>query len=78
MTREEYGKTPARKLIGRKVRTKVPLSNQLATIPAGTLWTIWAKHAGFSLRSDACDSCGVSVSITKVQPQQVELLEGEN
>ena len=74
MTREEYGKMPAREMIGRKVRSKQELRNGWATIAAGTIWTIKSKQAGLGLVSDPCGTCGISVSITKVQPQLVELI----
>jgi len=65
---------PAREMIGRKVRAKQELRSGWAAIPAGTILTIRSKQGGLGLVSDPCSTCGVSLSITKVQPQYVELL----
>jgi hypothetical protein len=65
-------------LRGRRVRTRFDMSNGNTKIPAGTVLRVantW--RSGVSLESPACSSCGVSVYITKIHRDEVELVPEE-
>lgn len=68
-----YNHTPARDLIGQKVRSLLPLSTRVGALPAGTVFTITGKMAGLSLWSEPCLHCGVRLRIIKVSPMDVEI-----
>ena len=74
MLMSEYRRLTLETLRGRKVRSKKPLANSLAAMPAGTVYTIVGKLAGLALRSDPCVHCGLALNIRKVNPEKVELL----
>jgi hypothetical protein len=69
-----YKKYPEKKWIGRRVRSTCALKNGLNHSPTGTIFTIVGKQAGFSLQTEPCEKCGVSVYIKKVPPEDLELL----
>lgn len=75
MDRKLYERTTEKELVGRKVRSCVPLSNSMYKIPAGTIFTIERKRVGLALISDPCPHCGVRVSITHVPPGNVDFVE---
>lgn len=72
MDRKIYEKTTEKELIGRKVVSLIPLRNGMMILPAGTIWTIHRKQAGFRLLSNPCPHCGIKAWITKVQPRDVD------
>ena len=74
MNNKEYQNMSEKELAGRKVRSLVTLRNGMGLIRAGTILEIRGKHAGLSLQSEPCPRCGLRASITKVPPQDVELL----
>lgn len=69
-----YDRLTEDELVGRKVKTLEPMANGKMEIPAGTVCTITRKWGGFNLKAEPCESCGVSVYITRVSPEQVEFL----
>lgn len=75
ISRKEYEKRTKEKWIGVKVRSRVPLANRLAKMPAGTLFTIKYKGGGFTLETEPCPTCGVRFYISKVQPGDVSIVE---
>ncbi len=77
MNWKTYKKTLERDLVGRLVRTLKPMKNGFVNIPSGTLCTITRKWSGLKLETQACLHCGVSVYITKVDPNKVVLLSEE-
>ena len=74
MTWGQYRRTTLNQLKGRKVRVNRELRNGMMVIPEGAIATIDDKHGGFSLTSDPCPHCGVRISISKVPPQDIDLL----
>jgi len=74
MDRKTYEKTTAKEFIGRKVKSLVALTSGRYKFPAGTIFAISDKYNGFDLWSDPCPHCGVSASINKVPPRNVELI----
>ena len=58
-----------------KVETIVPLRNGYMEIPVGTVCSITDKHGGFTLKTDACPTCGIHVFIRKVTPAHVRIIE---
>lgn len=75
ITKSEYNKHNNVYWTGRKVTTLVDLENSLIKIKAGSILTIADKRSGFTLESEKCPSCSVSVFIRKVLPQKLKLLD---
>lgn len=65
--KEEYWKT-------KRVKTKCTLRNSLIKIAPGTICRISRKRGGFTLVTDPCSCCGVSIIIAKVHPENVEIV----
>ena len=57
----------------KKVETFVSMRNGMIEIPVGTICSITDKRGGFTLKTDACPSCGVRIFIRKVNPTNVEV-----
>jgi hypothetical protein len=49
-----------------RVQSIVPLANSLGELPAGTKWTVEEAFHGLSLKSDACECCGIQVRMRHV------------
>ncbi len=60
---------------GRKVRLRQDISNSWCILQAGTVLTINGKHNGFQLVSDPCPYCAVRVQVSRVFPNDVEVVE---
>ena len=60
--------------MGKKVKTLVRMENGWCEIAEGTICKITRKYKGFSLKSDACEKCGVRVSISRVFPTDLCLV----
>ena len=58
-----------------RVRSLRPLANGLATVPAGTIFSITRKMNGFGLKADPCPHCGIQIHIYKVEPRALEVVE---
>lgn len=74
MDRKMYRYLTDAQFRGRKVKSRFEMRNGRFVIPAGTIFTIVKKFGGFSLISDSCPTCGVAVSISKVQPFDIDLI----
>ena len=61
----------------RKVRLVRTISNGHYEFPKDTILTIEKKQGGFELISDHCHHCNIRHRISKVPPEDVELLEDE-
>jgi hypothetical protein len=72
ITQREYLTRTEDEWLGRRVRSRVILSNRWTTMPAGTFYTITRKFAGFALKTDPCPHCGVEHKITKVPHHYLE------
>ncbi len=75
MDQKTYDRTTEREFRGRRVRSLVELKNGWGSLPAGKILTIEKKFNGFNLISDPCPTCGFRLSISRVKPRQIELLE---
>lgn len=74
MTRQEYNRMTERQLIGRKARLTRSIQTGHLTIGKGKRVTITRKFGGFDISADACKHCGVGVRVTRVPPEDLELL----
>ena len=74
MDRKVYERTTERQLIGRRVRSRVPLANSLCRFPAGTIFAIKRKFKGLELRSEQCPTCGIQTWISRVPPSDVDFI----
>lgn len=77
MTNKQYRQHNAEWFKGKKVRALREIKSRHITIPEGATLTIAAKYSGFELRSERCDHCGVKVTIRKVEPAAVALIDEE-
>lgn len=77
MTLKEYKAHTGEWFAGRKAKTLRTLRNKLTQIEAGTVLEIGRKFNGFSLRTETCKHCGVSVLITGVSFQDIELVASQ-
>lgn len=75
MGKENILKMNQHQLVGRKVKTLSDLGNSLAILPKGAICTIKYAHRGLELISDPCPCCGVSIVISGVKRNEVELIE---
>lgn len=75
MDRKTYERTTENEFTGRKVKSLVTLKNGMFTIPAGTIFTITKKQAGFEVRSNPCPTCGISSFISRVQPRDIDFID---
>lgn len=75
MKRSYYNKTTEEDFLGKKVKTLSVLKNGNYEVAKGSVLTIERKHGGFSLLCEACEHCKVRIFITKVQPEDVELVD---
>lgn len=75
VTQREYERKTEKEWKKVKVITKVKMQNGFMEIPAGTVCRIVQKYGGFSLKSEPCGKCGIRVFISRVQPENVEVLQ---
>lgn len=75
MTDKEYRRTPLRLLVGRRARVTRELASGAGYLTAGAVVTIKDKFRGFSVKADKCSHCGVGLFMTRVPPEDLELLE---
>ena len=75
VTMKEYRKFSLDYWVGKNVRTKEVLRNFVTEIPVGTVCKITDKRGGFTLKTEPCKCCGVSVFIRKVNPEDVQLVK---
>lgn len=73
--RKEYARRTDAYFRNLKIRTLRELRNENTVIPAGTIMRITCKMSGFTLQSGHCQSCGVAVLISKVPPEDVEIVD---
>ena len=73
VSRKEYEKRTEAQWKGVKVRTLCDMHNGIINIPKGTVCQIYGKSGGFSLETEPCKRCGVSIFIKKVAPRYVEV-----
>lgn len=60
--------------IGARVAITSEVQNGLAIIPSGSKATVKSVRRGFELHFDACTCCGVSVIVTHVRPERLEII----
>lgn len=61
---------------GRDVRTTRQLDTSIASVPAGTVAKVEARpNIGTVIKTLACDSCGVSVRVARLQDKDLQFVE---
>lgn len=76
MNWREYKRWTLDVLKNRKARTAVELETRTGNrIARGTLVEIVDKHKGLTIRVPTCEHCGQSVTISKVSPFNVDLID---
>lgn len=73
LTRRDYDRLNADEWKGKRVRSRRPLVNGWAEMPAGTIFTVEGKFKGFSLRSDPCSHCGIRMRVDRVDFAALEM-----
>ena len=74
MTPTEYRRMTLRQLKNRKAYTTRTLESGRFRVARGTLVTITGKFKGLQIETERCDCCGVQVSMTKVEPHDLDLI----
>jgi hypothetical protein len=74
ITEQLYKKHNEKWWMQQKVKSIKRLQNGRFDIPKGTIFSIERKFNGFSLISEPCPHCGISVRITRVQTWDLALL----
>lgn len=70
-------KTKSRDLIGATVRTTVALKTGGGIlVPKGTVCNVRSVARGFTLTTEPCKTCGLSLYMTGVTRDEVELVPG--
>jgi hypothetical protein len=64
----------AAELKGRRARVVDVIRNGYAELPVGAVVTVTGKLSGLAIASEKCQSCGVRVFVSKVDPGKLELL----
>lgn len=72
MNRKDYERWNEIEWKRHNVRTLGELRNGKTVIPKGTVCRITAKFGGFTLQTDPCSHCGISVLISRVPCGDVE------
>jgi hypothetical protein len=63
-------------LRGRQVRTRRAMSNAHTKLPAGSIVTVGGSwRSGVNLMTEPCGACGVSVFMSRVHRDDIELVE---
>ncbi|MBA7658439.1 hypothetical protein ES703_66390 [subsurface metagenome] len=75
MDRKTYERTTERLFKGRRVMSLRRLTNGWCSMPMFTIYTIEGKQGGFTLISDECPTCGIRMSVSRVPPQDVDLID---
>jgi hypothetical protein len=60
---------------GAKVALTRPAKNWMAGLPAGATGTVKKGGRGLDFTSDPCSCCGVTVSISRMRPEDFEILQ---
>lgn len=69
----QYEKVTAAEWQKFKVRTLCVLRSGMMEIPVGTVCQVHGKGGGFTLKTEPCKCCGVSIFIRKVPPGDVAI-----
>lgn len=77
MNRQDYNRLTSDQFKGRKARTTRVIKNGVGSIPAGTVVTIARKFSGFEIETPRCSCCGVSLFVTRVEPDALDLIPTE-
>ena len=75
ITRKDYEKYTKEQWRGAKDKSRRPLGNSIAVMPADTTFTVVDKAGGFTIESEPCPKCGLSLYIRKVMPGDITLIE---
>lgn len=68
-------KRPMWSLVGCVAKLVRPIQNASLILPKGmTVRVTYAGRAGVEIESDACPFCGVRVIVTKVRPEDLEII----
>ena len=74
MDNKWYRRTTLEQMERMQFRTKRTLRNGMMEIPPGTVVRVDGKHGGLSLIADPCGTCGIKVSINRVQPSDIDVV----
>lgn len=77
ITEALYRRRPGSWWKGRRVVSNREISTGVASMPAGTEFTIVDKLRGFGLRSDPCPHCGIRFFVKYANPAGIELIDGD-
>ncbi len=71
----DYKRWTEKMVKGKRARIEQDCYTGTVKIPKGMIVTITHKHRGYSVQSEPCDHCGVSVRASRVEPYMLTMLE---
>lgn len=74
VNRRDYNRLTSDQFKGRKARTLRKIESRLLSLPVGSIVTIVRKFSGFEIATPECQCCGVSVFMTRVGFEALDLL----
>lgn len=74
ISQRQYRRYPESYWFGKHVRSLTVLGNVRADFPVGTVFEIVGKSSGFLLETAPCSKCGISHRLTRVDPENLELV----
>lgn len=75
ITQREYERVTLDGWRKARLRTRVRMSNSLASLPPGTFVRVIDKRSGFTIQTERCATCGVQIRIARVPPDELEHAE---
>ena len=75
MERSTYKRMPLREMKRWKCRLSREVRTKVALYPAGTEVRIFGKRGGLHVDAPPCEHCGIRLTIRKLEPWDVELVE---
>ncbi len=75
ITEYQYKKWTEREVKGKRARIEQDCYTGQFKIPKGMIVKITHKYSGYSVQSEPCEHCGVSVRANRVEPYMLTMLE---
>lgn len=61
--------------VGSRVKTLYAMENSYAKMPAGSVAVVTGVSRGFNLEFAPCSCCSMTVKVSRVRPEHLEIVE---
>ncbi len=75
ISNRQYKRWTEREVKGKRARMEQDSFTAQFKIPKGTIVKITHKYKGYSVESEPCDHCGVSIRANRVEPYMLTMIE---